>query len=99
MAEHYNHDKRGMKYAVYCSRTARRTLKNAPALSKEGERSFSEVFTDHISEQLPVYFVFTYFCGAVYNTAAGQRRGLRAGEAFYAVLEILSQTHMRILPS
>ena len=46
---------------------ARRTLKNAPALQKEEERSFSELFTEETAEQLLVYFVFTYFCGAVYN--------------------------------
>ena len=49
---------------------ARRTLKNAPALQKEEERSFSELFTEQTAEQLLVYFVFTYFCGAVYNADA-----------------------------
>ena len=49
---------------------ARRTLKNAPALQKEEERSFSELFTEETAEQLLVYFVFTYFCGAVYNADA-----------------------------
>lgn len=46
---------------------ARRTLKNAPAFQTEEERSFSELFTEETAEQLLVYFVFTYFCGAVYN--------------------------------
>ena len=49
---------------------ARRTLKSAPALQKEEERSFSELFTEQTAEQLLVYFVFTYFCGAVYNANA-----------------------------
>ena len=49
---------------------ARRTLKNAPALQKEEERSFSDLFTEQTAEQLLVYFVFTYFCGAVYNADA-----------------------------
>lgn len=31
---------------------------------------FSELFTDVIAEQLLVYFIFTYFCGAVYNENA-----------------------------
>ncbi|HIZ74887.1 MAG TPA: flagellin lysine-N-methylase, partial [Candidatus Mediterraneibacter stercoravium] len=38
---------------------ARRTLKNAPALQKEEERSFSDLFTEQTAEQLLVYFVFT----------------------------------------
>ena len=50
--------------------SARKTLKNAPVLPEETERSFSELFTDHMAEQLLVYFVFTYFCGAVYNRNA-----------------------------
>ena len=49
---------------------ARRTLKNAPAFQREEERSFSELFTEQTAEQLLVYFVFTYFCGAVYNANA-----------------------------
>ena len=49
---------------------ARRTLKNAPAFQTEEERSFSELFTEQTAEQLLVYFVFTYFCGAVYNADA-----------------------------
>lgn len=31
---------------------------------------FSGLFTDVIAEQLLVYFIFTYFCGAVYNENA-----------------------------
>ena len=50
--------------------SARKTLKNAPVLPEETERSFSELFTEHMAEQLLVYFVFTYFCGAVYNRNA-----------------------------
>ena len=50
--------------------SARMALKNAPALTKDAERSFSELFTDSMTEQLLVYFVFTYFCGAVYNRNA-----------------------------
>ena len=49
---------------------ARRTLKNAPTFQREEERSFSELFTEQTAEQLLVYFVFTYFCGAVYNANA-----------------------------
>lgn len=59
---------------------ARRTLKNAPALQKEEERSFSDLFTDQTAEQLLVYFVFTYFCGAVYNrNACGKMKFSFAG--------------------
>ena len=50
--------------------SARMVLKNAPALTEDAERSFSELFTDNMTEQLLVYFVFTYFCGAVYNRNA-----------------------------
>lgn len=50
--------------------SARMALKNAPALKEDAERSFSELFTDNMTEQLLVYFVFTYFCGAVYNRNA-----------------------------
>ena len=49
---------------------ARRTLKNAPAFQTEEERSFSELFTEETAEQLLVFFVFTYFCGAVCNADA-----------------------------
>ena len=49
---------------------ARRTLKGAPAFQTEEERSFSELFTEQTAEQLLVYFVFTYFRGAVYNADA-----------------------------
>ena len=59
---------------------ARRTLKNAPALQREEERSFSDLFTDQMAEQLLVYFVFTYFCGAVYNgNACGKMKFSFAG--------------------
>lgn len=59
---------------------ARRTLKNAPALQREEERSFSDLFTDRTAEQLLVYFVFTYFCGAVYNgNACGKMKFSFAG--------------------
>lgn len=46
---------------------ARKTLENAPAPGKEAERRFHDLFSDVVEEQLLVYFVFTYFCGAVYN--------------------------------
>lgn len=46
---------------------ARRTLKNVPVPTSEQKQSFSEIFTDITVEQLLVYFVFTYFCGAVYS--------------------------------
>lgn len=49
---------------------ARRTLKDAPVLPEETERPFSELFTETMTEQLLVYFIFTYFCGAVYNRNA-----------------------------
>lgn len=32
--------------------------------------SFDKIFTDVMSEQLFIYFIFTYFCGAVYNQNA-----------------------------
>ena len=46
---------------------ARRILENAPASDKETEHCFHELFSDVVEEQLLVYFVYTYFSGAVYN--------------------------------
>ena len=51
-------------------RDVRRTLKNAVHAGREPQRTFSEVFTDVMAEQLLVYFIFTYFCGAVYSRNA-----------------------------
>ena len=39
-------------------------------LSAEQRKEFESVFTEKIMEQLMVYFVFTYFCGAVYDEQA-----------------------------
>ena len=51
-------------------RNVRRTLENAVHAGREPKRPFSEVFTDVMAEQLLVYFIFTYFCGAVYSRNA-----------------------------
>ena len=51
-------------------RNVRRTLENAVHAGREPQRPFSEVFTDVMAEQLLVYFIFTYFCGAVYSRNA-----------------------------
>ena len=45
----------------------RRILENAPVPTVETELQFHKLFSDVIAEQLLVYFVFSYFCGAVYN--------------------------------
>ena len=39
-------------------------------LSAEQRKEFESVFTEKIMEQMMVYFVFTYFCGAVYDEQA-----------------------------
>ena len=39
-------------------------------LSAEQRKEFESVFTEKIMEQRMVYFVFTYFCGAVYDEQA-----------------------------
>lgn len=49
---------------------ARRTLKDAAHATREPQRPFHEAFTDVMTEQLLIYFIFTYFCGAVYNRNA-----------------------------
>ena len=46
---------------------ARNILENAPFPAEETERCFHKMFSDTVTEQLLIYFVFTYFCGAVYN--------------------------------
>ena len=51
-------------------RDVRRTLGSADRIPPAPERSFHEVFTDTMAEQLLIYFLFTYFCGAVYNGSA-----------------------------
>lgn len=48
-------------------RNVRRTLRESGRNAEEPERPFHEVFTDTMAEQLLIYFIFTYFCGAVYN--------------------------------
>lgn len=39
-------------------------------ISAEQRNEFQRVFTENTMEQLMVYFVFTYFCGAVYDEQA-----------------------------
>lgn len=52
--------------------SARRTLDACQYTfpGKDAGNMFSDVFDDISGEQLLVYFVFTYFCGAVYNRNA-----------------------------
>lgn len=45
----------------------RHTLQEVPPASIKKEAAFFSVFSDTITEQLLVYFIYTYFCGAVYN--------------------------------
>lgn len=48
--------------------------------NKEPVPGFTALFTDNTAEQLLVYFVFTYFCGAVYNyNAYGKMKFAFAG--------------------
>ena len=48
--------------------------------NKETLPGFTALFTDDTAEQLLVYFVFTYFCGAVYNyNAYGKMKFAFAG--------------------
>lgn len=49
---------------------AQNILKKHPPCTQEQNRQFRTVLTDRMTEQLMVYFVFTYFCGAVYNENA-----------------------------
>lgn len=58
-------------------RESRAALWEAEAASPEAdpdlqmqEDSFREIFTDITAEQLMIYFIFTYFCGAVYSRNA-----------------------------
>lgn len=51
-------------------RKALDTLKNTEASSPEEDSAFQSVFSPVITEQLMMYFVYTYFCGAVYNENA-----------------------------
>ena len=56
---------------------ARITLKNT---ERNAAEKLSGLFTDIITEQLLVYFIFTYFCGAVYNgNAYGKMKFSLAG--------------------
>lgn len=56
---------------------ARIILKNT---ERNAAEKFSGLFTDIIAEQLLVYFIFTYFCGAVYNgNAYGKMKFSLAG--------------------
>ncbi len=49
---------------------AQKILERNLSCMLEQNRQFRAVFTDRMTEQLMVYFVFTYFCGAVYNENA-----------------------------
>lgn len=51
-----------------CQRSKNMLLESE--LSAEQRKEFESVFTEKIMEQLMVYFVFTYFCGAVYDEQA-----------------------------
>ena len=51
-------------------RNARETLDSFPALFAAEADGFRDLFSDITAEQLMVYFVFTYFCGAVYSENA-----------------------------
>ena len=44
-----------------------RKVLSANGQSRLPEQDFSSFFTDTMEEQLLIYFVFTYFCGAVYT--------------------------------
>ncbi len=46
---------------------AGKTLMEAEPFSPEQEAAFQTLFTDTVAEQLMVYFLFTYFAGAVYD--------------------------------
>ena len=46
---------------------AEKTLMEAAPFSPEQEAAFQTLFTDITAEQLMVYFLFTYFAGAVYD--------------------------------
>lgn len=43
---------------------------NLSGRSPAAEQDFSSLFTDTMAEQILIYFVFTYFCGAVYGGSA-----------------------------
>ena len=49
------------------TREAREILSDAPVPSDDIYNSFRRLFSDITSEQLMAYFIYTYFCGAVYN--------------------------------
>ena len=51
-------------------------------LSAEQRKEFESVFTEKIMEQLMVYFVFTYFCGAVYDEQAYGKLNLQCQVVF-----------------
>ena len=51
-------------------RNARETLDSFPDLLAAEADGFRDLFSDITAEQLMVYFVFTYFCGAVYSENA-----------------------------
>ena len=48
-------------------RLARTTLSAASPFFDKQKKDFRKLFSDISAEQLMVYFVFTYFCGAVYS--------------------------------
>lgn len=48
-------------------RQCRQTLMYKVPLSSAQKSDYRNIFDDILTEQLFVYFIFTYFCGAVYN--------------------------------
>ena len=52
-------------------------------LSAEQRKEFESVFTEKIMEQLMVYFVFTYFCGAVYDEQAYGKLKICSGRLYF----------------
>lgn len=46
---------------------AEKTLSDTPVMPQKAEESFRQFFSDNVAEQLMVYFLFTYFAGAVYD--------------------------------
>lgn len=62
------------------TREAREILSDAPVPSDDIYNSFRRLFSDITSEQLMAYFIYTYFCGAVYNgNAYGKMKFALAG--------------------
>lgn len=60
-------------------------------MSREQRNDFGFVFTETMMEQLMIYFVYTYFCGAVYN---GQAYGkLKFAVAGSILIRELAKAH------